>query len=262
MYLTTVGARTFDAALASVQAQDCSFRLSVIEFVAPLSAALQQMIDECETPYYVQVDEDMILEPNAVRVLHEAISETPDNVALVAGYLWDAHLDAPIQGIKIFRHEVARRFPWVSHPQVVQRNQAMEDAGFSVLPLGRRAVEEPWIAAWIRPSEVIRAGTLGLHAPAWTRATIYERYQVLGRLYRANPERMAWVDGLPRQLLDRLGDTATWQDWYALMGLVAGEMAGPICNSPVRDYREERELQGYESATAMWRALSGNASDD
>jgi hypothetical protein len=261
VFLTTVGASTFDAALASVKAQDCSFSLSIIECVAPLSAALQQMIEECRTPYYVQVDEDMVLEPSAVRVLHEAIRETRGDVAVVVGYLWDTHLDAAIQGIKIFRHEVAERFPWSRFPQVVQRNRAMEEEGFSLLPLSRQTTAEPWKAAWIPSTDVRRVGTLGRHDPAWTPATLYERYYLLGRLHQADPARMAWVANLPRQLVARLGHTAVWQDWYALMGLVAGQIAGPMPAAPVRDFHSEPDFPGFESATEMWHTLGGNGSD-
>ena len=35
-----------------------------------MSKALQEMINRCKTKYYVEVDEDMILQPNAIELLY------------------------------------------------------------------------------------------------------------------------------------------------------------------------------------------------
>jgi len=42
--------------------------------------AFQAMLDTCDTPYYVQVDEDMLLHPDAVRRLHASMRLTSDGV--------------------------------------------------------------------------------------------------------------------------------------------------------------------------------------
>lgn len=60
------------------------------------------MMDECTTPYYVRVNEDMLY-PNAIRVLYEWISTMDAKVALYVGGLYDAHLEEVIHGIKITR---------------------------------------------------------------------------------------------------------------------------------------------------------------
>ena len=41
------------------------------------------MLDECTTPYFVQVDEDMLLYPHAVRTLHERMAAAATEVAMV-----------------------------------------------------------------------------------------------------------------------------------------------------------------------------------
>jgi len=98
VFVTTVGAPTFDECLEHLRRQDCAFRLVVLDGVAPLSAALQRMVDSCETPFYVQVDEDMLLRPHAIRTLHAGIAESDSRIAMVVGNLYDVHLERGIHG--------------------------------------------------------------------------------------------------------------------------------------------------------------------
>src|SRR5438132_881901 len=57
VFVTTVGAPSLPACLERLKRQDCTFELCVIDHVAPMHVAFQRMLDECRTPYYVQVDE-------------------------------------------------------------------------------------------------------------------------------------------------------------------------------------------------------------
>ena len=109
VFVSTVGAASFPDCITHLSAQDCRFKLDVIENVAPMSAAFQQMLDRCSTPFYVQVDEDMILHPFAIRRLHEWLTAAEPDVAFVIGWLWDVHLGRGIQGVKAFRHAICRR---------------------------------------------------------------------------------------------------------------------------------------------------------
>jgi len=61
-----VGYPTFEKCLEHLSVQDSTFPLKIIDRVAPMSAALQRMMDQCTTPYYAQVDEDMLLYPHPV----------------------------------------------------------------------------------------------------------------------------------------------------------------------------------------------------
>src|SRR5262245_22053777 len=106
VFVTTVGAPTFEQCLRHLREQDCKSRLKIIDHVAPMNAAFQRMLDECRTPYYVQVDEDMLLHPHAVRTLYDTIEAAGPKVAIYAAGLYDVHLERCIHGIKIFRHNV------------------------------------------------------------------------------------------------------------------------------------------------------------
>jgi hypothetical protein len=81
VFVTTIGAPSYAACRELLRRQDCTFTLDLVEGITPLSVALQQMLDRCRTPYYVQVDEDMLLYPQAVRTLFERMASAPPEVA-------------------------------------------------------------------------------------------------------------------------------------------------------------------------------------
>ncbi len=112
VYVTSVGAPTYPQCVEHLRNQDSTFVLRTIERVAPMSAAFQRMLDDCKTPYYVQVDEDMLLYPHAIRSLYERISRANSSVAMLACSLYDEHLERCINGVKIFRHGIVRNYPF------------------------------------------------------------------------------------------------------------------------------------------------------
>ena len=66
-FVLTVGSEeNFRECMAQLERQSVRFAVDVIDHVAPLSAALQEMIHRCRTRYYVEVDEDMMLAPDAI----------------------------------------------------------------------------------------------------------------------------------------------------------------------------------------------------
>jgi len=91
VFVITIRAPSYKECIKHVKQQDCSFKLDIIEKVAPLSSALQCMLDRCTTPYFIQVDEDMLLNKDAVRRQYQNIINTPDKVAIYTCHLWDIH---------------------------------------------------------------------------------------------------------------------------------------------------------------------------
>src|SRR5262249_10493069 len=114
VFVTTVGAPSYDACRQHLAAQDCAYRLEVIDRVAPMNAAFQRMLDDCQTPFFVQVDEDMLLYPHAVRTLYERMAGADASVAMTIADLYDVHLERCILGVKIYRHEIVRRYPFAA----------------------------------------------------------------------------------------------------------------------------------------------------
>jgi hypothetical protein len=242
-FVTTVGAPSYEACRVHLAQQDCVVRVETIAHVAPMSAAFQRMHDACTTPYYVQVDEDMLLHPHAVRALHERIAAAPPSVAVVVGWLHDVHLARPIQGVKIYRHAAVRRYPYhdVRGCEIDQlRRMAADGLTHEVLRWDDGAPE-----------------VLGLHGTHWTPRGIYERFYTLERARRRYPRNLRWLEAWPAILTERVLERRTPLDFYALMGLVAGALAPPEGAGHEKDFRAYDRLPGFDAAHAFWERGDG-----
>jgi hypothetical protein len=245
VFVTTVGAPSYQACLAHLRAQDCAFPLRVIERVAPMSRAFQRMLDECETPFFVQVDEDMLLYPHAVRALHELIGASDENAAMAIGDLYDAHLERCILGVKIYRHAIVRRYPFanVQSFEKLQMRQLRAD-GHAIVwtPPGKSPTTEH---------------TLGLHGTHWTAESIYERYATLERRRRGHPRELEWFAEYARVFLQRYLDEPSELNFFALFGLLSGALAADG-SAADKDFRIYDRLPGLREARQLFAQLQNN----
>jgi hypothetical protein len=235
VFVTTVGAPTFDECLRHLRDQDCTFRLEIIAHVAPMNVAFQRMLDDCRTPFYVQVDEDMLLQRHAVRTLHDTIEAAGSNVALYSAELYDVHLGRCIRGVKIFRHELVRRYPFQDSGafEIDQIAQLKRD-GHEVL------LTDPGL-------HPVPNRTLGLHGTRWTPQSIYERYARLERSRRSRPQRLPWFEPYGQDFLRRFHEDPTEENFFAFMGLIAGVVASRNGEASAKDYRKHHALPGFEA---------------
>lgn len=207
VFVTTVGDQQhFTPCMEHLRSQTVARPVDVIDRVAPMSAALQQMIDRCNTPFYVQVDEDMQLFPSAIESLERMMQESPPSVALICAYLWDCETHQPIQGVKIYRHSILKQFPYRDTLSCeIEQIARMKEAGFSVsiLPLGDRST------------------CFGTHGGHYTPATAFKRWQ---RHFQKHQKlgNMKWLEPWPKRLLDRYFETRDEVHLYAFLGAVAG----------------------------------------
>jgi hypothetical protein len=240
VFVTTVGAQTFAECLRHLDEQDVTVGFELIDRVAPLPAALQQMIDRCVTPYFVQVDEDMLLDTDAVRRLYELIDAEWPNVAVLVGRLLDPHLGRWIEGIKIHRHDYVSRFPWHDHESVMARNAAIVAAGYRVT---RRPTEESGMKM-----------TFGEHVIGDDPLTVFQRYRDLEQLRLRDPDAIAWFGEYPAQFLRRFGEQPNAVDFFALMGVLAanGGSADSLAQVPIKDFRRPND-RAFELAARLWQ---------
>ena len=243
-FVTTVGGPTFAECVAHLERQDCITRFDVIEGVAPLTAALQLMIDRCTTPFFVQVDEDMLLEQDAIRRLHTLILREWHDVAVLVGLLEDPHLGRTIEGVKIHRLAHVRRFPWNEYQSVLERNRAMTAASCFV---ARRPLKES--------GERL---VFGRHLIDPTPGAVFERYRYLERLRLSQPDEIEWFASYPGEFLHRVLNGGTEIDFYALMGILAAaaerrgaDPADGMAAPPPKDYRRMRSDPTIETATSF-----------
>ncbi len=223
VFVTTIGdADNFRDCMAHLERQTVRCRIEVIDRVAPMSAAFAEMHARCTTPYYVQVDEDMLLHPDALARLHELIEDADAAVPLVCAPLWDCDVERPLLGVKIYRHAIVSRFPYRNTISCeVSQLQEMAAAGHHPV---------------ILPCEEPDAVCLGEHGKHYSARTIFLRWQ---RLFQKRNElgHLIWLDPWPERLLERYKSTGDSLHLYAALGAIAG-ISGRAETGGELDWRE------------------------
>ena len=206
----------YEDCLSSLNNQSIKFNLIEIKDVAPMSKAFQKMIDNCETDYYIQVDEDMILFEDTIEKIYDRFIITEDNISTIAHMLNDNHLDFDIYGIKGYKHKIMKNYPYnleIISCEVEQMTRLQND-GFETLMY----------------SEVV-----GYHSPKWTEQLIYERYFDLMEKWKVF--KYDWLSELPAKLMEIFKLDPSNINLFALMGAMTS-----ISNeSPIRN-REKNFL--------------------
>lgn len=189
----------YEDCLESIKNQTCTFVLNEIVDVSPMSAAFQQMIERCDTPYYVQVDEDMILDEYAIERMYYSIKCTKRTVCMVSHMLKDVHLEKDIFGIKIYRHDVMVNYPYDLNIISCEKDQMtrLENEGYEI-----QVIEK----------------TIGKHSPKWTTELIYERYFDLMEKWKVY--KYDWMQSLPTKLFEIVKKNPTDENIYALLGAI------------------------------------------
>jgi hypothetical protein len=199
------------------------------------------MLDRCRTRYFVQVDEDMLLYPNAIRSLYTRIAESPPDVAILTCHLLDPHAERVIYGLKIYRYEIVHRYPY-DDVESCEYDQIRRLTGDGFVDC-RLPIEDHF-----RPSEL----TLGEHGSGWTPRSVFERYLTLERKIRRHRQGVpttsaTWVEEHAAFFLKRYLDTGAQLDLYALMGVLAGRLAPVDGRGREKDYRDYERLPGFDA---------------
>ena len=192
-----------DDCLRALQSQTAvrdGTRIVEIRNVAPMNRAFQAMIDQCKTRYYIQVDEDMILEADAAEGMLGAIRNAPEKTAFCCFMLHDVHLDMDIQGVKIYDHAVMEKYPYVSaDPSVI----SCEKHQFERIRADGYRIAESRIV-------------MGEHSPKWTPRLIFNRYFRLMEKWKLYG--YYWLEDLPRTLAAMYAREPSENNLYAMLG--------------------------------------------
>lgn len=235
VFVSTVGYPTFERCLQHLREQDCTFRQQILDHVAPMSAALQRMMDDCTTPYFVQVDEDMLLYPRAIQTLYRRLSTSADNVAQYVCALYDVHLEKVIYGLKVFRHDIVRGYPY-RDVEGCEWDQILRFRAD-----GYTDIRVP-LEGLARDSDA----TLGLHGTFWRPREAYIRFNTLERTRRKGNRTHDWVTRSAGRMLERFLRDPNDVDFYALMGILAAGLSENVTAGQEKDFRLYDQTPGYE----------------
>ncbi|MDO9117773.1 MAG: glycosyltransferase [Nitrospira sp.] len=215
VFLLTVGDPTFQACQESVEQQTgATFKIETIQDVCPFSAAAQEMIVRCTTPYFIQVDEDMVLHPDAVGRMEQAMTQAPAEVGMICFHLYDEDRECPIQGIKIYRTELMKRL-------------AFRDLKASEMNLLDQMGEQG--IRWI-----LHPDALGRHGTRYTPETIYRRYKTM---YEKDIRQWNLLTADIHRKAHKFRETGDILQLFALLGAAHGIIDAPMAPDREKDAR-------------------------
>lgn len=167
----TLGEPTTNAAIDALSRQTLvPCEVIVVRDVRPFHAALNAGVTKVKTPFLVQVDADMILDPQCIATLRAAARR---DTGIVVGHLRDALIREAV-GIKLYRtscFQTAQLRDCISPD--TEFAQEISAAGWKMVWVGR-----PWLRRWMAPA------TLGEHCPSYTARYTYAKHLLMGRRYR------------------------------------------------------------------------------
>ena len=211
----TVGEPSTNRALASLEAQTLPVEdVVVVDGVRPFHRAFNTGVARISTPFFVQVDADMVLDPDCVEVLRAAISS---DVGIAVGALRDP-LMGRIGGVKLFRRSCLRALP--------HRNTIGPEVDL-YLTLGRRG----WWTQYLTGHGRRATGepTLGAHRPDYTVDYVFGTYYVLGRLYghRQDARALHWRLTQLRRTAHPMAPVARLAIAHGALGSETGDISKP-----------------------------------
>ena len=167
----TVGERTTKEAIKRLREQAVPCReIIVVRNVTPFYKAINQGIAQVKTPFFVQCDADMLLDPDCIETMQKFIR---DDVAVLIGYLSDELLGT-IQAVKMFRTECLKqiRFSNTISPDTNCINR-LSKMGWNFIFVSRE--EERYGHA---------PDVLGSHEPEYTPLYTFEKFKLEGSRIR------------------------------------------------------------------------------
>jgi len=214
VFLITCGNNpNYHYCLEALKKQTIEFKLDIIKDISPMSKAFQEMLNRCTTKYYIEVDEDMILNSNAIEILYNAIINIDEKRPMVCYQLLDVHISFPIYGVKIYRYEDFKKYPYnLNHPSC-EKDQLDRMTKDGYIFDERDAKEGHGLVPIV----------VGKHSPYWTPELIFNRYYNLWQKYKIYG--YTWISRLPNKLLKIYLKDPNEINLYAFLGLIAGALS-------------------------------------
>ena len=167
----TRGESTIREAVNSLYHQTMPLRdIVMVRDVVPFHKAINAGAARVKTPFFVQVDADMILDAHCIAALRNAVRR---DVGIVVGQLRDALIDQVV-GVKLFRTQCFRTCSF--------RDSISPDTDF-VDEIGRAGLKTVFIGR-VTPNSNDLWTTFGEHRPSYTMPYTYRKHLLMGCRYR------------------------------------------------------------------------------
>ncbi len=202
--ITTSGDVNYKDCIQALKYQTVRFKVEVIKDYFPLSKAFQEMLNRCKTKYYIEVDNDMILNPDAIEKMYDTMKSNDDCHPFTCFQLLDVHLDFKLYGVKIYDYEVFKKYPYnLDHPSCeVEQMKRMRLDGYV-----------------FDDEQALREEVVGKHSPNWTEEGIFERYYNLMEKFKLY--KYVWLERLPKKLFNAFRKNPTIVNFYAIAGALS-----------------------------------------
>jgi hypothetical protein len=106
-FVVTNGRKTLDHVLRLLEAQTLPIRVTVIRDKKWIDA-LNEINERATCPFYLRVDDDMILHSSAAEYMIRHASKTSEKVAFYMCHLYEPSTNTVVRGIKTYRTEAAK----------------------------------------------------------------------------------------------------------------------------------------------------------
>ena len=108
VYFITNGRSTSEYALAALHAQKyVQFKIVIHRDMDWLSAN-KRILEVCTSKFFMRVDDDMILNPHAVRYMWHCVEKQSSRIALKGCKLWEPYSSKVVKGVKAYNLRLAR----------------------------------------------------------------------------------------------------------------------------------------------------------
>lgn len=212
----------YEKCLDALNKQTILFKIDIIKDYHPMSLAFQEMLNRCTTEYYVEIDEDMVLKQDSIKIMYDGIKTTDDKIAMVGYRLHDTHYDFIIYGVKIYKYKIFKNYPYNTKSMSCEMEQLerIKLDGYTYL---------------------LKEEVLGEHSPLWTDELIYDRYFNLMEKFKEF--KYIWMESIPKKLFDKFQKEPTKLNLYALLGSFYSIMNKDKIQIGEKDFTKTRTLE-------------------
>lgn len=150
--LLTCGEETEKKCVSAIEHFRDKIVFKEIRNVSPQVKALNQMLEEVDTPYLVPLDSDMILNPNAFERITNAIEKNKNlNWHSILFKLWDTLTQKNILALKVVKSEIFKNNPFLDQPTPdVEHYKRLSSKGIGCIhdylnekPIGNHVIKGP-----------------------------------------------------------------------------------------------------------------------